>query len=384
VVFLSTYPPRRCGIATFASDLSKAVGDYEVVALHRSDDDLLYPPEVVGIIRQDDKSDYIRAADRVSASGAEVVSVQHEYGIFGGGDGGYVIDFLDRVDIPAVVTLHTVLRAPTDLQRDVIGRVVERASVVVVMSNTAAALLRDHYDTPESKIAVIPHGVPDIALVAPDSRKAAFGLSGRLVILSFGLLGPGKGYEQVIEAVARIRFDKPDVVYVVLGATHPDLLRSDGEAYRARLHRSVNDLNLGGHVLFVDRFVEIEELCRWLQAADIFVTPYPNLDQIVSGSLSYALAAGRPSVSTPFAYASEVLSDGRGVLVEPNSIESLAEAISSLMDDPPRRAEIGRRAYAYGRHMVWDEVGAAYRALFGRVSRGERIAGAPRTRVDHG
>ncbi|MGD0018638.1 MAG: glycosyltransferase [Candidatus Limnocylindrales bacterium] len=225
-----------------------------------------------------------------------------------------------------------------------------------------------------SQTRVIPHGVPDLPLVDPGLHKPDFGLDGRSVILSFGLLGPGKGYELVIEAMSRVRRDRPDALYVVLGATHPNLVRTEGEAYRDRLRRAVNDLGLGEHVLFVDRFVGQEELGRWLQAADIFVTPYPNLDQIVSGTLSYAMAAGRPVVSTPFAYASEVLSGGRGVLVAPHSAEALANALSDLLGDRARRLEIGRRAYAFSRGRIWREVGAAYGALFAQVARGVEIS----------
>jgi glycosyltransferase involved in cell wall biosynthesis len=374
VAFVSTYPPRRCGIATFARDLAAAVGDREIIAIHRSGDPVLYPHEVTGLVRADERSDYLRAADRVSASGVAAVSIQHEYGLFGGQDGAFILEFVDRVQVPVVATLHTVLRQPSASQRDVMSQLVDRTSAVVVMSEAAARLLRDGYGAQISRTRVIPHGVPDLPFVDSELRKRDFGLEGRSVILSFGLLGPGKGYEHAIEAMSRVRRERPDALYVVLGATHPNLIRTEGEAYRDRLRKTVNDLGLSEHVLFVDRFVGQNELGRWLQAADIFVTPYPNLEQIVSGTLSYALAAGRPVVSTPFAYASEVLSGGRGVLVAPNSLEALAEALSSLLGDGARRREIGRRAYAFSRGMIWPEVGAAYRALFAQVARSAEIA----------
>jgi glycosyltransferase involved in cell wall biosynthesis len=257
-------------------------------------------------------------------------------------------------------------------------RLLDITAAVVVMSQAAAELLREGYEAEPSRLRVIPHGVPDLPLAESNLHKPDFGLQGRSVILSFGLLGPGKGYEHVIEAMARVRRDRPDALYVVLGATHPNLIRTEGERYRDRLIRAVNDLGLREHVVFVDRFVGQEELGRWLQAADVFVTPYPNLDQTVSGTLSYALAAGRPVVSTPFAYASEVLSGGRGVLVEPGSRQGLAEALVGLLDDGARRREMGRRAYAFSRHMIWSEVGTAYRQLFSRVAlRSERSAEVP-------
>jgi len=373
VAFVSTYPPRRCGIATFTRDLAAAVGNREIMAIHRAGDRVLYPLEVTGLISAHDRWDYIRAADRVSASGVSVVSIQHEYGLFGGQDGAFILDFIDRVRVPVVATLHTVLREPSVSQRHVMSRLLDRAAAVVVMSKAAARLLQDKYGAEGSRTRVIPHGVPDLAFVDPELHKADFGLDGRSVILSFGLLGPGKGYEHVIEAMSRVRRDRPDAIYVVLGATHPNLVSTEGEAYRDRLRKAVNDLGLREHVLFVDRFVGQEELGRWLQAADIFVTPYPNLDQIVSGTLSYALAAGRPVVSTPFAYASEVLADGRGVVVAPNSPEALADGLAGLLGDDAWRGEIGRRAYAFSRGRIWREVGAAYGALFTEVSRSARV-----------
>ena len=330
---------------------------------------MMYPLEVSGVIRADERSDFVRAADRISASRPQVVSIQHEYGLFGGQDGSFILDLVDRLRVPAVATLHTVLRRPTPSQRDVMLRLLERTSAVVVMSRAASRLLQDVYGAPSSRIRVIPHGVPDLPLVDSGLRKPDFGLEGRSVILSFGLLGPGKGYELVIEAMARIAKDRPDALYVVLGATHPNLVRTEGEAYRDRLKKAVSDLGLRGHVRLVDRYVGQEELGRWLQAADVFVTPYPNLEQIVSGTLSYALAAGKPVVSTPFAHAAEVLSDGRGVLVAPNSPEEMADALSGLLGDKVRRAEIGRRAYAFSRDRIWREVGATYAELFEQVAR---------------
>jgi glycosyltransferase involved in cell wall biosynthesis len=382
--FVSTYPPRRCGIATFARDLATAVGNSEIVAIHRSEDRILYPLEVTGRIAAESRPDYLHAADMISSSGVEVVSLQHEYGLFGGQDGSFILDFLDRVRVPAVATLHTVLRQPSLSQRHVMKRLIDRTAAVVVMSKVAARLLHDGYGAEPARTSVIPHGVPDLPLVHPGLRKPDFGLEGRSVILSFGLLGPGKGYEHAIEAMSRVRKDRPDALYVVLGATHPNLIRTEGEAYRDRLRRMVHDLGLREHVRFVDRFVGQEELGRWLQAADVFVTPYPNLDQIVSGTLSYALAAGRPAVSTPFAYASEVLADGRGVLVAPNSPEALADGLSGLLGDQAWRGEIGRRAYAFSRERIWREVGAAYRTLFAHVTRGAETVSERPALVAHG
>jgi glycosyltransferase involved in cell wall biosynthesis len=236
------------------------------------------------------------------------------------------------------------------------------------MSPSAAAVLRSVYDIGDSLVEVIPHGVPELDLVDPERMKADFGLAGRMVLLSFGLLGPGKGFELAIEAMPAILRDVPNACYVVLGATHPELLRRAGEAYRQSLVQRTVALGLADHVRFVDRFVTSAELGRWLQAADVFVTPYPNLDQVVSGTLSYAMGAGLAVVSTPYAYAAEVLADGRGVLIPPASPDALAEAVANLLGDPERRATVGGRAYAFSRPMVWRAVGAAYARVFARAA----------------
>src|SRR5450759_4307319 len=234
------------------------------------------------------------------------------------------------------------------------------------------------WGTTSSQLEVVPHGVPDLDLVDSSTAKPALGLAGRRVLLSFGLLGPSKGYELPIEAMPAIVRDVPDVCYVVLGATHPDLLRREGEAYRRSLVERTDALGMADHVRFVDRFVRPRELGRWLQAADVFVTPYPNLDQIVSGTLSYAMGAGRAVVSTPYAYAAELLATGRGVLVPPGSPGALADAVANLLRDPGLRAAVGRRAYEYSRPMVWREVGAAYARVFARVARAAPVAAIAR------
>jgi len=297
----------------------------------------------------------------------DVVSVQHEYGIWGGDDGAYVLDFVRALDVPAVATLHTILRRPTAGQRAVLTELVDRVEATVVMSRSAATLLSTAYGVDPNRVDVIPHGVPDLPLVRSETVKPSLGLESREVILSFGLLGPGKGYELAIDALPAVVAARPTALYVIVGATHPNLLASEGEAYRERLVARVKSLGMIDHVRFVDRFVGRVELTRWLEAADVFVTPYPNLDQIVSGTLSYAMGAGRAVVSTPYAYASELLAEGRGVLVPPGSPASLAVALTDVLADDDLRASIGRRAHAYSRRMVWSEVGKEYGRLFGRI-----------------
>jgi glycosyltransferase involved in cell wall biosynthesis len=367
--FVSTYAPHRCGIATFTFDLADAVGGSEIVALHPADGPGPYPPEVHHRIRRDVRADYISAARALNDCGVEIVSIQHEYGIWGGEDGAYVLDFVRALRMPAVATLHTVLSKPNHSQRQVLTDLINAAAATVVMSGTAASLLTRTYDIEPTRVEIVPHGVPHLQFVAPDSVKPRLRLQGRAVILSFGLLGPGKGYESVIAAMPAVVDAVPDACYVILGATHPDLLNREGEAYRRSLEALAATLGVIDHVQFVDRFVGQEELGRWLQAADIFVTPYPNLDQIVSGTLAYAMSAGKAIVSTPYAYALEQLADGRGRLYPAGSADALSETLIDLLRDPALRTLLGRRAYEYSRRMVWSEVGGQYRRVFARAAR---------------
>ena len=364
IAFVSTYPPRRCGIATFTADLGRAIGSHEIVALRRPDEVAHQGHLVHHAIRTDVRSDYARVARSLSACGIEAVSVQREYGIWGPDDGEGVLDFLGALSVPAVATLHTVLRHPTVAQHRIMRGIMASTAAVVVMSQAAASLLSERYDADPARVRIIPHGVPDLPLVEPDSVKASVGLGGHPVLLSFGLVGPGKGYESVIEAMPAVARAVPDARYVILGATHPELLASEGERYRSRLESLVADLGLADHVVFVDRFVGRLELSRWLEATDVFVTPYPNLDQIVSGTLSYAMAAGKPSVSTPYLYATEILADGRGRLVPPRDRAAMSSALIELLQDHDLRAAMAERAYAHGRGMLWTRVAADYRSLF--------------------
>jgi glycosyltransferase involved in cell wall biosynthesis len=319
-------------------------------------------------IRRDARNDYVAVALALDRSNVDVVSIQHEYGIWGGRDGAFVLDFVRSLRTPAVATLHTVLREPTESQRRILATLVGETAATVVMSQTAASLLTSVYGVDPSRLEIVPHGVLDLPPRAPETVKPLLGLRGRSVILSFGLLGPGKGYEAAIAAMPQVVRSVPDVCYVILGATHPDLIQREGEAYRRSLEKAVADLGMGAHVRFVDRFVSKPDLGTWLQAADIFVTPYPNLDQIVSGTLSYAMGAGKAIVSTPYAYAREQLANGRGRLVAPGSTSALASALVELLLDHGLRASLGRNAYGYSRSMVWPEVGARYRRILARAA----------------
>ena len=336
-----------------------------------------YPLEVHHRIRRDERADYTHAAYALDAC-VDVVSIQHDYGIWGGEDGGYVLDFVRALSVPAIATLHTVPGTPTDNQRTILTELVESVAATVVMSRSAGALLTSTYGVDPRRLVVIPHGVSDLPIVDPAAAKVGLGVEGRDVILSFGLLGPGKGYELALDALPQVIGERPTALYVVVGATDPDLLASEGEAYRETLLAHVDRLGIGKHVQFVDRFVGRVELTRWLQAADVFVTPYPDLDQSVSGTMSAAMGAGRAIVSTPYAYATELLDDGRGVLVAPGSPAALARALTDVLSDGDLRAAIGRRAHAYSRAMVWSAVGAEYDRLIGRVAVNARKTARPR------
>ena len=319
-------------------------------------------------IRRDVLADYERVARSLDEGRVDVVSIQHADGIWGGDDGRYVLDFVRALETPAVTTLHTVLPHPTPAQRRIVAELVDASRATVVLSRSAASLLVKAYGLDRGRLDVVPYGVPHLPLVDPDSVKPRLGLQGRAVILSFGFVGPNKGCQQAIEAMPAVVAADPSACYVVLGATHPDLLRREGEAHRRSLEALAARLGLADHVRFVDRFVGRVELGTWLEAADIFVTPYPDLEQTVSGTLACAMGAGKAIVSTPYAHASELLAHGRGRLVPPGSPAALADALVELLHDPVLRAQLGRQAYEHSRHMIWWEVGGAYRRVLARAA----------------
>ncbi len=371
IAFASSYPPRRCGIATFTSDLGRASGNREIVALTPPDHEAPYPTEVHHRIRRDVPEDYVRVARALDGCRVDAVSIQHDFTMWGGPDGEWVLDFVRALNLPAVATLHSLGRRPTPAQRRIVLELAAATAATVVMSQAAVELLVKTYGVDRARIEMIPHGVPDLPLINPNEAKPGLSLSDAPFLLSFGLLGPGKGYELAIAAMPAVVAAVPTARYMILGPTHPDLLRGEGEVYRRSLQAQVRTLGLGDHVEFVDRFVGRTELGRWLQAADMFVTPYPNLDQMVAGTLSHAMGAGKAVVSTPYAYASELLAGGRGVLAKPDPA-ALATAFIGLLRDPARRAAIGARAHAYSRDMLWPGIGARYQDLFTRVLEARR------------
>jgi glycosyltransferase involved in cell wall biosynthesis len=383
LAMIATYPPRRCGIATFTRDLRTAlVGtadeDWQrsprVVGLdHGRGDPRAYPPEVILRLRRDRQA-YRDVGRELAAAGVEVVSLQHEYGIFGGPSGRGVLDLLEGLPMPVVTTLHTVLEHPQPLQRSILAELVNRSARVVVMSELGRRRLRNIYSVPDGKLAVVPHGVPVIPRVDPSEGRRRLGLPDEPMLLSFGLLGPAKRLEVVIEALAQIRYRAPAARFVILGATHPEVRRRYGERYRRALVEQVERLGLSDRVSFVDRYVELHELIACLQACDIFITPSGNAEQVSSGTLSLAVAAGRACVSTPYEHARELLADGRGALVPFNDVSALAARLADLLTDADLRRNLGARAHTYAASMAWPVVAAHYSTLFAEVAEQSRAS----------
>jgi glycosyltransferase involved in cell wall biosynthesis len=383
IAFLGDYLPRLCGIATFTHDLCEAVSaaapgtDCFVGAVNDRLEGYGYPSRVRFEFLEKDLDSYRRAADFLNFNNADVLCVQHEFGIYGGSAGSHLLALLKEVRMPVVTTLHTVLNTPNAAQRKVMEELARRSDRLVVMAHKGAEILREVYAVPEAKIDIIPHGIPDVPLMASSSFKEQFGVEGREVLLTFGLIGPGKGIEHVIEALPEIVRRHPNVVYLVLGATHPHLVAREGERYRMSLERLADDRGVKEHVIFYDRFVSPADLKEFIGAADIYLTPYLNEAQVTSGTLVQVFGAGKAVVSTPYWHAQELLADGRGVLVPFRNHEAIVEGVCGLLNDPARLEKIQSDAYAMGREMIWSAVAKRYLETFQRA-RADRKA-APRT-----
>lgn len=384
VAVVGNYVPRQCGLATFTTDVAtwvaRALGpesDVFVVAMNDRKEGYDYPAMVRFEVLAGNPRDYPRAADYINLSGVDVVSLQHEFGIFGGPRGIYITDMLSDLRKPVVTTAHTVLPDPEPDRLAAMVQTCALSDAVVVMSRKSIDFLEEYYGVPREKVHLIHHGVPDMPLEDSTGYKRRWGLVGRTVLLTFGLLHTRKGIEHMIEAMPAIVERFPDAVYVVLGATHPPLKLKEGEKYRFFLKRRARELGVEDNVLFYDRFVSLEELTSFLAACDIYVTPYLDLNQIVSGTLAYAVGLGKPVISTPYFYAVELLEDDRGVLVPPGDTRAMSEAALELLSDPERMAGMRERAYAFGRQMTWTEVAGEYAGLFARVLAGRKVAPAP-------
>jgi glycosyltransferase involved in cell wall biosynthesis len=400
IALLGNYPPKACGIGTFTNSLARAIlsnlkaetiADYaEVIAMEDPADDHDYPAEVTRTIRPQEAADYRATADHLNAEGFDLLILQHEYGIFGGDDGVYILHLLDRLRIPLIVTFHTVLKEPSYGQRTTLKRIGERAQAVVVMSKLASSLLTEVFQLPAGKIHIIEHGVPVIASPPREEIRERLGWTGQRVLFTFGLLGRGKGIETSIRALPEIVREFPNTRYVVLGKTHPHVVRDTGEEYREYLQDLATELGVGDNLEMVSKFASEQELFDCLRATDIYVVPYPNEAQITSGTLAYAVGAGAAVVSTPFWHATELLAEGRGRLFPFHDSKALAETVNALFTDRDSLTELRNRAAEYGGRLLWPAIGREYIDLFGKVRlaydrerKGQSAIELPPLKLDH-
>ncbi len=380
LAFIGTYPPRECGIGTFTNNLfnsmlvdNKSRGNKHegfVIALDDIDLTYEYPDEVKLIIRQEHQRDYLNAAKFVNLSGADLCILEHEFGIFGGQSGVYILPLLHRLEVPLIATLHTILKNPSYNEKAVLQEICKMAYKIVVMSHKAIEFLLSVYNVPEEKIVFIDHGVPDIHF-SPEKSRKEFKLENKKVLLTFGFIGRNKGIETVINALPKVVEKHPNVIYIVLGKTHPNVLRHSGEEYRIFLMRLVKNLQLEKHVIFLNEFIDEQDLFKYLCASDIYITPYLNEAQITSGTLSYAVGVGSAVISTPYWHASELLADGRGRFFDFNDSNSLTSTLTELLDKPEVLIELKRKAYEYGRKITWPKTGEKYIALASTILKEE-------------
>jgi glycosyltransferase involved in cell wall biosynthesis len=368
IAYLSSFPPRECGIATFTKDLLSAIAELRiyrtptVIAVNEKGAIYHYDKRVKRVIERDKADTYVQAAHYINTSDSSVVNLQHEFGLFGGEYGEHITSFLENVKKPVVTTLHTIEPNFSPKAQEVLRQIVTKSEAIVVIVRAAIELL-EKQDIPIKRYAVIPHGCPDIPFVNSEKRKTALGLKGKFVISTFGLISRGKGIEYAIRALPAVIEREPNAIYIVIGVTHPEVRKTEGEQYRKRLMRLVDDLGLENHVRFHNRFLSKRELICYLQATDVYVTPYLSPNQISSGTLTYALGAGKAVVSTPYLHAQEVLAEGRGLFCKFRDPRTIAEGINKLLNEE-LRTRIQLKAYEYSRRFVWSNVAKEYVKLF--------------------
>ena len=384
VAVIGNYLPRQCGIATFTTDLVEALLTEAprincwAVAMNDKPEGYPYPERVRFEINQNKLTDYSVASEFLNISQIDIVCVQHEYGIFGGPAGSHLLRLLGELRMPVVTTLHTVLKDPAPEYLEVMRKLSDLSDKLIVMSWKAFDFLKDIYGLPEEKIAFIHHGIPDTPFIDPNFYKDQFGVEGKKVLLTFGLLSPNKGIENVLQALPSVTKKHPDVSYIILGATHPHILRTHGEEYRISLQQLVHKLNISDHVIFQNRFVELKELCEFLGTADIYITPYLEEAQITSGTLAYAMGTGKAVISTPYWYATEMLAEERGRSVPFSNPDAMAEQIIDLLDNDVNRHTIRKKAYTFCREAIWKEVSRRYLEVFSEVQLRRSLHPRPR------
>lgn len=368
---ISTYVPRRCGIATFSNDLADAIiktdpekYSVKISALNDMSDGYRYPAEVNFEIHDKRINDYKEAANYLNLSDCDVINIQHEFGIFGGEAGSNILCLTDKLNKPIVTSLHTILEKPSEEESKVLNEIFKKSAFLVVQSKRSIEILKNYKNFPEQKIKYIPHGAHDVPFIDPAFYKDKFNLTGKKVILTFGLLSPGKGFEDAIRALKYVKEKYNDVMFIILGATHPNVKKEYGESYRNSLENLVKNTGLENSVMFINRFVNTRELLEYIQMSDIYVSPYRNKNQAVSGTLTYALACGKAIVSTPYWHAEELLQNEKGILVDFNNPELMGEAITGLLLDENKRNRLRKNAYDAGRNLIWKNVGRLYTKVF--------------------
>lgn len=373
IAFIGNYIPRQCGIATFTNDLLQSVsnelpkGNCWAIAMNDIPQGYPYPKQVRFELNTNQLADYRLAAEFLNVNKVDVVCLQHEFGIYGGSYGSFIVALLRNLRMPVVSTLHTLLPDPQPRVRKIVKTISRFSDRLIVMSHKAKALLMEDYEISAEKINIIHHGIPDVPFIDPNFFKDQFGVEGKNVLLTFGLINPGKGIEIMIDALPKVIQKYPDVTYIILGATHPNIKREQGEYYRHSLQIRARELGVENHIIFYNRFVELEELCEFLGAADIYITPYLNKEQIVSGTLAYALGTGKAIISTPYWYAEEILDSGRGIIVPFNNSDKIADQIINLLDNEIERHNMRKKAYLFSRDMIWKEVARNYLEIFAEV-----------------
>lgn len=386
VACVSTFPPRECGIATFAQDLTGAIDSLQqlppiqVVAISKRGISYDYPPQVCYELVQEERGSYLTTASFLNHSQIDLVLIQHEFGIYGGTDGSYLLTLLAALEKPVITTFHTIQVQPPTRQRSLLQEIAAQSSLVITPAEKGRELLVRQYKISPSKIRVIPHGVPQPKTSSVQALRAKYDYQDQVMLCTFGLLHPGKGLEYVINALPALLERHPEAVYLILGETHPEVKRLEGEAYRNYLERLVSELHLEQNVIFVNRYLTKEELLEYLQMADIYLTPYISEDQICSGTLAYAVSVGKAVVSTPYLYAQELLADNRGCLVPFRDSAAISKALNHLLDQPGEREKLQARAREFGQQMIWPLVAQQYVAAVQEV--GRLIASSPNTGVD--
>jgi glycosyltransferase involved in cell wall biosynthesis len=374
VIYVSSYIPRKCGIATYTKDLTNAINQLnpktlaEIMSVARPRETINYPWEVKYKINQEEMHSYLEAANYINQSGTDIVCLEHEYGLYGGKDGEYIIPFVESLTKPLVTTLHTVLDNPYSHEGIILKRIIDKSVAVVVMMERIKTKLVDSYGISKEKVVVIPYGTPDLPFALTEDQKKIKKLSGKIVLGNINLLSPSRGIEYALGAVAKIAKKYPNVLYLVIGQTHPVVLQAEGEKYRNFLKREIKRLKIAKNVRFINKYLSLEELIDWLKALDFYITPYLDPQQAASGALAYALGAGKCCISTPYLYAEEVLDQKNGILVPFKNSDSIASAVMKLWEHPYEKEKLSKKAYDFGRLMTWSNVGLRYLDLFRAIT----------------